>query len=94
MWQLIQRGGGTTLEDGLKKMQWERNKKTVQKNLIPYFESGNSLSQIGFQSGDQICVPRPETEGFLDKLNQFIPLVTVAITSYTLYLTYYMALNY
>jgi protein involved in polysaccharide export with SLBB domain len=91
LWQLIQMGGGTELEDGLKKMKWERNRKTVQKNLIPYFESGKSLNQLGFQSGDQIWAPRPERTNWLDRLNQFLPLVSVAVTSYTLYLTYTLA---
>ena len=87
MWDLVRMAHGTTMEDGLKKMKWERNKKTVHSNLIPFFESGKSLTDIGFRSGDQIWAPSPDRTSFLDRLVQFLPFVTTAITGLTLYYT-------
>jgi len=87
MWDLVRLAHGTILEDGLKKMKWERNKKTVQSNLIPFFESGKSLTDIGFKSGDQILAPSPERTTFVDRLIQLMPFATAAITGLTLYYT-------
>jgi protein involved in polysaccharide export with SLBB domain len=61
MWDLISMAGGTVHERGLKKMTWERDRKVLNRNLIPYLESGESLQAIGFKSGDQIWTP-PTTE--------------------------------
>lgn len=87
MWDLVQLAHGTTMEDGLKKMKWERNRKTIQSNLIPFFESGKSLADIGFKSGDQIWTPSPDRTNFVDRLIQLMPFATAAITGLTLYYT-------
>ena len=91
LWQLIQKAHGTIQDDGLKKMKWERNKKTLSDNLVSYFESGKSLQEIGFKSGDQISVPVPGGPGFIDRAVQILPFVSVAIAGYTMYLTYFLA---
>lgn len=57
MWDLISMAGGTNNEKGLGKMRWERDRKIVQKDLIPLIESGRSLRSIGFKSGDQLWTP-------------------------------------
>jgi protein involved in polysaccharide export with SLBB domain len=91
LWQLIQKGHGIAHEDGLKKMKWQRNDKTIQKNIIPYFESGKSLREIGFHSGDQLIVPVPDTRSFLEKAAMFLPFISTVLAGYTLYLTYSLA---
>ncbi|MDO5576549.1 MAG: polysaccharide biosynthesis/export family protein [Fibrobacter sp.] len=57
LWNLIALAGGTTTERGLKKMRWERSNSIQERDLIPALQSGKSLRDLGFQSGDQIWTP-------------------------------------
>lgn len=84
-WHIVQIAGGTIDEDGLKKMRWKRNNEDVSGNLIPILQSGKSLEQIGFRSGDQIWIPTPNKPGFLDKISKFSGIISVGVTIYTLY---------
>lgn len=88
LWDLIHMVGGTLDEDGLKDMRWERDRKVVEKNLIPYLQKGVSLRTMGFRSGDQIWVKSPGKPGLVDKILSYTPLVTLAISFFTLYFTY------
>jgi protein involved in polysaccharide export with SLBB domain len=56
LWNAIYMAGGTTREDGIKKMRWERDGKIMKRKLITDFESGKTLEEMGFNSGDQISV--------------------------------------
>jgi protein involved in polysaccharide export with SLBB domain len=56
LWNAVYMAGGPMREDGIKKMRWERNGKIVKKKLITDFESGKTLEEMGFNSGDQISV--------------------------------------
>jgi protein involved in polysaccharide export with SLBB domain len=88
LWDLIHRAGGTLSEDGLKKMRWTRDNKTIGSNLISYYQSGKSLSQIGFRSGDQIWTPSPSQRNFWDNVVRYVlPVATLGISIYTVYLT-------
>jgi len=86
LWHLIRISGGPLEEDGLKKMRWERDRKTVRKDLIPLLESGQSLLSVGFKSGDQIWVPSPTRPSLLTKINRVLPLITFGVTAFTIYL--------
>lgn len=86
LWNVIQLVGGTLNEDGLKKMHWERDKKTVKENLIPFLQAGTSLKEIGFRSGDQIWVPSPGRPNFFTRLNMVLPIVTLGLSVVTFYL--------
>ncbi|MEJ2637907.1 MAG: polysaccharide biosynthesis/export family protein [Calditrichia bacterium] len=88
LWQLVRLGGGIVLENGLKRMRWERNNRSLQKNLVPLFESDKSLQEIGFRSGDQIWVPAERNRTFIDRVSQIVPFITVGLSVYTFYLTY------
>jgi protein involved in polysaccharide export with SLBB domain len=88
LWDLVKLGGGPLREDGLKEMRWERNRETVESNLIPLYQSSNSLSEIGFRSGDQIWTPTPDLPSFWDNFVSYIvPLGTLALTFYTVWYT-------
>lgn len=92
LWDVIYRAGGTIREEGLKKMRWERNKKNIETDLIPYIQSGKSLAEIGFRSGDQIWTPTPGIPSFWDNLLRYgMPLISVGISAYTLYYTTQLA---
>jgi protein involved in polysaccharide export with SLBB domain len=94
MWDAVYLAGGTTREDGLKRMQWERDRFSIAKDIIPYYQSGQSLRTIGFQSGDQLWTPveqkRSKWEIFFKDimLSQVFPLVTTCASIYVSYLMY------
>ncbi len=91
LWQLLQMAGGTVHENGLKTMKWERNKKVINDDLVPYFQSGRSLQNLGMKSGDQIWTKTPGQPDIWQKSTQIVlPFVSVAVSVYTLYLTYYL----
>jgi protein involved in polysaccharide export with SLBB domain len=82
LWNLVHKAGGTRAENGLKKMKWERNKKTIASDLIPEYQSGKSLTQIGFRSGDQVWTPTP---GKPTVWNKILPALGVAISLLNMY---------
>jgi protein involved in polysaccharide export with SLBB domain len=88
LWQLVQKAGGTAHENGLREMKWERDKKLLESNLISYIESGKSIKNLGFRTGDQLWTPTPGQPGVLERVSTVLPFITVAISAYTLYLTY------
>lgn len=82
MWDLISLAGGTTHEKGLKKAVWERDRKLMRKDLIPYVESGESVRVIGFRSGDQIWTPT-ENRSFREVfVREILPIATFALSLY------------
>ncbi len=87
LWEVIRMGGGTSTEDGIYEMKWERDK-DEQKDITSYFESGISLRQMGFRSGDQLYTPVEGGRTFLETFGEFMPIVTLGLTITTLYITY------
>lgn len=88
LWELLNQTGGTIDEDGLKGMKWERDRRAVKTNLIPYLQSGISMKHIGIRSGDQIWVRTPGKPGFIERLSKFFPIFTFATGVFTFYYTY------
>jgi protein involved in polysaccharide export with SLBB domain len=89
LWELIHRAGGTTDEDGLKKMKWQRDRDDVNDNLIPYLQSGISLQNMGFRSGDQIWVRTPAKPSAFQQITRTVfPFITFALSMFTFYYTY------
>lgn len=93
LWELLNKTGGTIDENGLKDMKWERDRKAVQKNLIPYLQSGVSMKNIGIRSGDQIWVKTPGKPGFIERLSTFFPIFTFVTGVFTFYYTYQILLE-
>jgi protein involved in polysaccharide export with SLBB domain len=98
MWDAVYQTGGTTREDGLKRMKWERDRRTVANDIIPYYQSKQSLRTIGFKSGDQLWTPVDPKKSWYDVaikdvlLSQVLPLITATASiyiSYLMYTTYY-----
>jgi hypothetical protein len=88
LWELLYEVGGAMDEDGLKTMRWERSGKTVDNNLIPYLQTGISLRDLGFRTGDQIWVRSPGKPGFAEKARPYFTFVTAAASIVTVFLTY------
>lgn len=84
LWNAIYMAGGTTREDGIKKMRWERDGKIVKKKLISDFESGKTLKEMGFNSGDQISVTaRPKRSTWEIMLQDVIPIASFVMAIVT-----------
>ena len=85
VWELIRRGGGPTLDEGLYAITWQRDGDDID-DLMPYFEKGVSLKKMGFKSGDQIWTPNLPPRTFWDITRDLLPILTFATT---IMLTYY-----
>jgi len=88
LWELIYETGGPILEDGLKKMKWERNREYVSKDLIPYLQSGQSLAHIGLKSGDQIWTPSQKARTWVDIFRDLMIVTSFFMTFYVIYRDY------
>jgi protein involved in polysaccharide export with SLBB domain len=81
LWDVINIAGGTTREDGIKLLKWERSKMLIKPDLVEDFQSGNSLKQIGFNSGDQLWVtPRPKITALEYFQVNIFPLLSITIS--------------
>ena len=47
---------GPVRDDGLSKMRWERGGKVLATDMTSTLESPRSIADLGFKSGDQVCV--------------------------------------
>jgi hypothetical protein len=95
LWDLVQMAGGTLREDGLKKMKWERNQKEIESNLIAYYQAGKSLTDMGFRSGDQLWTKSPTITSGWDRFFSYaLPIVSIGITVWSVYMTTYIVSRY
>lgn len=93
LWEAVRMGGGMQRKDGIEKLRWKRDREFVAKDVVPYFQSGNSLRAIGFKSGDQLLVTqRPDRTGWEVFRQEVLPVLSAvlstATTAASLYLTY------
>jgi protein involved in polysaccharide export with SLBB domain len=82
VWDLISMAGGTNHERGLRKLVWERDRRVIRNNLIPCLESGESLSMLGFRSGDQIWTPTENRNIREILVREVLPFATFALSLY------------
>lgn len=93
VWDVIKSAGGTIRSDGIEKIKWIHNGTIVAQPITKAFQSGQSLTGMGFTSGDQIVltpkVERTEMEVFLQDV---LPILGFAVSTLSatasLYLTY------
>ncbi len=88
LWDLYHMAGGTLDEDGLKDSKWMRDGDDVESDVIPILQRGASLKTIGFRTGDQVWVRSPDRPGFWDNFNNFTSVLTLATTTFAIYLSY------
>jgi protein involved in polysaccharide export with SLBB domain len=93
LWDAIALAGGPVREDGLKKINWEREGQIIDKNLLPSIESGKSLSTLGMRSGDQLWITHvPKKDGWEIFSSEYLPVISVAVsalsTTATLFVVY------
>jgi len=84
LWDAVRQTGGPLREDGFDRMKWERKGEIIAASLRPGLESGESLYELGFQSGDLIEVTPKPKQYFWDKMNSNVfPGMTFLVTSVT-----------
>jgi protein involved in polysaccharide export with SLBB domain len=89
MWNVIERAGGTQREDGLTKIRWEHAGTIVTNNILPYYQTGQSLYSIGFKSGDQLRVTqKPKMELGDVFRNDIVPVFSLLISVASVYVMY------
>ncbi len=92
LWEAVRIGGGVQRRDGIEKMKWKRDRELVTKDLVPYFQSGKSLSSIGFESGDQLqLINRPEKTGWEIFKGDVLPMITFVLSTASSAATVYFA---
>lgn len=94
LWDAVRLGGTTVRRDGLKRMVWERDHSIIQKDIVPHFQSQQSLYQIGFRSGDQLSVTgRSEMTNWESFRTNVLPVfsvvMSVTMSAASIYQTYY-----
>jgi protein involved in polysaccharide export with SLBB domain len=95
LWDAVRQTGGPLREDGFDKMKWERNGALMSDSIQPGIQSGKSLYELGFLSGDVIEVTPKPNQQFWDHMNSNVfPaltfLVATVTASFTVYSTYHL----
>lgn len=94
LWDVIQQGGGTVREDGIKKVEWVHDEGgTIEiRKIRPYLQSDQSLASIGFKSGDQLTVSAMPKQGawelFKDGILPVLSLTASLLVSYEVFQFY------
>ncbi len=89
-WHALSRAGGPQREDGLQKLRWIRGHRVVSRDMVSQITAGQTLRQMGVQSGDLIRVTtQPKRTGWEIFTNEVLPVLSLtlsaAATSVTLY---------
>jgi protein involved in polysaccharide export with SLBB domain len=92
LWDAISLAGGPAREDGLGKIKWVRHGAIVKNNLVADIEKGTSLKNLGFASGDQLCVTRlPKLEKGEAFRTDVLPILSITVSMLTATATVYFA---
>ncbi len=90
LWDAVKTTGGPMREDGLRLMNWERHGQIIDERLDFSIESGKSLQELGFKSGDEIWVTVHPKKYYWEKFNsEVLPGLTFLVTSVTASLAVY-----
>ncbi len=69
LWEVLKIAGGTTFEDGLKDMTWERDRDEINDNLVPYWKKEHRCVPWAFAPAIKYIHPlnMKHSGHFLDK---------------------------
>jgi polysaccharide export outer membrane protein len=82
LWELVEQGGGPTIDCELSKLRVERGNRVVITDLLSQFEKGYSINEIGIQSGDQVIAPEKKSFNF-EIIRDYL---TFSMTAYLFYI--------
>lgn len=93
LWEVVKNAGGPVRSDGIEKIKWVRSGEELSDTLFKSFEKGESLTEMGFKSGDQLTLTAtPERRGIDVFLHDVVPVFSFVLstlaTSASLYLAY------
>ncbi len=75
---------GPVRDDGLRLLRWERDGKVLSRDLTAEVEGNKSLMDLGFKSGDQVCVTILTQR---DRLQVISLILSTALATGTLVIT-------
>ncbi len=82
VWDAVAMAGGPIREDGIQKISWERSGKMLSDNLLAPIQSGESLTKMGIQSGDQLWVTHvPKRDGWEIFITDVLPIISVSVSA-------------
>ena len=88
-WNAVQLSGGPLREDGVAKLQWERNGETLKDDLFPEFQRAISLKNMGFKSGDIVWTPSPDALTTWDVVvRDVLPVLAFATSMFMVWISY------
>jgi len=88
-WNAVQLSGGPLREDGVAKLEWERNGETMKDDLSNEFQRAISLKNMGFRSGDIIWTPSPDAMTTWDTIvRDVLPVVAFATSMFMVWISY------
>lgn len=90
LWYALSLSGGTTREDGLKKIKWERDGKKLDQKITELLKDPQPIYKLGLRSGDIIrVINRPKKTGWDVFRQDVLPILSFglssAVTAITLY---------
>lgn len=92
IWEVVQNSGGPIRSDGIEKIKWVRSGEDMGDSLVHAFESGISLTDMGFKSGDQLTLTtRAERRGIDVFLQDVLPVISFILSSVSTTASLYMA---
>lgn len=79
---VVKLGGQLTREDSFEKIEWKRDRKSIDSDVVTLIQNNNSLSSIGFESGDQITVTANSKRDRLSKIGEgFLPILSAILAA-------------
>jgi protein involved in polysaccharide export with SLBB domain len=82
LWYALSLAGGPVREDGLKRIKWERGGTTFKQKIPDLIEMPETISELGFKSGDVIRVLiRPKRTGWEVFRQEIIPIIGLGSSS-------------
>ncbi|MBD3242559.1 MAG: hypothetical protein GF331_18360 [Chitinivibrionales bacterium] len=94
LWDALAQAGGPTRQDGLQKLHWERGDRLVDDNLVPELRNGQSLVELGVESGDLIWVTdKPKRGGWEVFRDDVMPLLSLSLSILTAGLALYAVIE-
>ncbi len=93
-WHALSQAGGPQREDGLRKLRWMRGHEIVSRDMVSQITAGQTLNEIGMQSGDLIRVTtQPKRSGWQIFRNDVLPVLSLTLSAAATSITLYSVLS-
>jgi protein involved in polysaccharide export with SLBB domain len=90
LWYTISLTGGTIREDGMRRIEWERDGKIMEQKVTELLKNPKPIAELGLKSGDVIRVlARPKRNGWDVIRQDVLPLMSIALSSAVASISFY-----